>query len=114
MGAVVKSIANPHDMVALEAALVLKEKYGGRVTAISMGPPQAEQILREAISLEADEAILFFCDRLFAGADTLATSYTLARTILKLREKAPVDLVLCKKQAIDGDTAQDAPGIAPP
>jgi electron transfer flavoprotein beta subunit len=107
----VESIANPYDLVALEAALVLKEKYGGRVTAISMGPPQAEQVLREAISLGADEAVLL-CDRLFAGADTLATSYTLARTILRLVEKAPVDLVLCGKQAIDGDTAQVGPGIA--
>jgi electron transfer flavoprotein beta subunit len=107
----VESIANPYDMVALEAALLLKERYGGQVTAISMGPPQAEQVLREAISLGADDAVLL-CDRLFAGADTLATSYTLARAILKLGEKAPVDLVLCGKQAIDGDTAQVGPGIA--
>jgi electron transfer flavoprotein beta subunit len=107
----VESIANPYDMVALEAALVLKEKYGGRVTAISMGPPQAELALREAVSLGADEAILL-SDRAFAGADTLATSYTLAKAIEKLGQDTPVDLVLCGKQAIDGDTAQVGPGIA--
>jgi electron transfer flavoprotein beta subunit len=107
----VESIANPYDMVALEAALALRDKYGGRVTAISMGPPQAEQPLREAISLGADEAILL-SDRAFAGADTLATSYTLTLAIGKLQEESPIDLVLCGKQAIDGDTAQVGPGIA--
>jgi electron transfer flavoprotein beta subunit len=107
----VESIANPYDMVALEAALAVKDKYGGTVAAISMGPPQAEEVLREAISLGADEGILL-SDRAFAGADTLATSYTLARAIQKREENAPVDLVLCGKQAIDGDTAQVGPGIA--
>lgn len=107
----VEAIANPYDMVALEAALRLKERYGGRVTAISMGPPQADLALREAISLGADETVLL-SDRAFAGADTLATSYTLARAIEKLALSAPIDLVLCGKQAIDGDTAQVGPGIA--
>jgi len=107
----VESIANPYDMVALEAALSLKDTYGGTVTALSMGPPQAEQVLREAISLGADEGILL-SDRAFAGADTLATSYTLSKTIEKLAQKIPVDVVLCGKQAIDGDTAQVGPGIA--
>jgi electron transfer flavoprotein beta subunit len=107
----VESIANPYDMVALEAALALKEKFGGRVTALSMGPPQAEQALREAIALGADEGILL-SDRAFAGADTLATSYTLTKAIRKLEQDRPVDLVLCGKQAIDGDTAQVGPGIA--
>jgi electron transfer flavoprotein beta subunit len=107
----VEAIANPYDMVALEAALVLKDKHGGTVTVISMGPPQTEQALREAISLGADEAVLL-SDRAFAGADTLATSYTLARAIEKLGQDSPVDLVLCGKQAIDGDTAQVGPGIA--
>ncbi|OPY78077.1 MAG: Acryloyl-CoA reductase electron transfer subunit gamma [Syntrophorhabdus sp. PtaU1.Bin058] len=98
-------------MVALEAALVLKDKYGGTVTAISMGPPQAEQVLREAVSMGADRAILL-SDRAFAGADTLATGYTLARAIERLEQDAPVHLVLCGKQAIDGDTAQVGPGVA--
>lgn len=107
----VESILNPFDLVALEGAIRLKERYGGRVTAISMGPPQAEQSLREAISLGADEAILL-SGRAFAGADTLATSYTLTRAIEKLNLDHPVDLILCGKQAIDGDTAQTGPGIA--
>ncbi|OPY77262.1 MAG: Acryloyl-CoA reductase electron transfer subunit gamma [Syntrophorhabdus sp. PtaU1.Bin153] len=107
----VESITNPYDTVALEAGLIIKDKYGGTVTAISMGPPQAEEILREAIALGADEGILL-SDRAFAGADTLATSYTLAKAIQQLERPAPVDLVLCGKQAIDGDTAQVGPGIA--
>ena len=107
----IESISNPFDIVALEEALRLKEQYGGRVTAITMGPPQAEQVLREALSLGADEAILL-SDRPFAGADTLATSYTLVKAIAKLNRDHPVDLILCGKQAIDGDTAQTGPGIA--
>jgi electron transfer flavoprotein beta subunit len=107
----VESIPNPFDLVALEAAVRLKEQYGGRVTVLSMGPPQAEVALREAISIGADEAILL-SDRAFAGADTLATSYTLARAIERVHGERPVDLVLCGKQAIDGDTAQTGPGIA--
>ena len=107
----VESISNPFDLVALEAALRLKEQYGGKVTALSMGPPQAEQVLREALSLGADETILL-SDRLFAGADTLATSYALAKAIEKLNRYLPVDLVLCGKQAIDGDTGQTGPNIA--
>ncbi len=107
----VESISNPFDLVALEEAIRLKERYGGRVTALSMGPPQAEESLREALSFGADEAILL-SDRPFAGADTLATSYTLARAIERLNRNHPVDLVLCGKQAIDGDTAQTGPGLA--
>jgi electron transfer flavoprotein beta subunit len=107
----VESISNPYDIVALEEAVRLKEHYGGRVTAVTMGPPQAESCLREALSLGADEAILL-SDRAFAGADTLATSYTLSRAIERLDRELPVDLVLCGKQAIDGDTAQTGPGIA--
>ncbi|HEY3276669.1 MAG TPA: electron transfer flavoprotein subunit beta/FixA family protein [Syntrophorhabdaceae bacterium] len=107
----VESIANPYDMVALEAALALKDRFGGRVTVLSMGPPQADEVLREAISLGADQAILL-SDRAFAGADTLATGYTLGLAIKKLAQEAPVHLVLCGKQAIDGDTAQVGPGIA--
>jgi len=107
----VESISNPFDIVALEAALRLKERHGGQVTAISMGPAQAEQVLREALSLGADEAILL-SDRPFAGADTLATSYTLAKAIEKLNRDHAVDLILCGKQAIDGDTGQTGPGLA--
>ena len=104
----VQSIINPFDMYAIEEAIRLKEKFGGLVTVLTMGPPQAEEALREAISLGADEAVLV-SDRAFAGSDTWATSYTLSRTIGKL---AKFDLLICGKQAIDGDTAQVGPGIA--
>jgi electron transfer flavoprotein beta subunit len=104
----VKSIVNPFDMYAIEEGVRLKEKFGGKVTVISMGPPQAEAVLREAISLGADEGILI-CDRSFAGSDTWATSYTLAGAIKKL---TPFDLIICGKQASDGDTAQVGPGIS--
>jgi electron transfer flavoprotein beta subunit len=107
----VESISNPFDVVAVEVAIRLKEQYGGRVTVISMGPPQAESCLREALSMGADEAILL-SDRAFAGADTLATSYTLAKAIEQVHRRNAVDLILCGKQAIDGDTAQTGPGIA--
>jgi len=104
----VQSIVNPFDMYAIEEAVRLKEKFGGAVTVITMGPPQAEDALREAISLGADEAVLI-SDRAFAGSDTWATSYTLSRAILKIGK---FDVVICGKQAIDGDTAQVGPGIA--
>ncbi len=107
----VPSIINPYDVHAVEEALRLKDKYGGKVTILTMGPPQAEDSLKKAISYGADEAILL-SDRKFAGSDTLATSYILAQAIRKLQEKEPVDLILCGKQAIDGDTAQVGPGIA--
>lgn len=104
----VPSIVNPFDKNAVEAALQLKEKHGGRVTVISMGPPQAKDALKECLAMGADEAILI-SDRAFGGADTLATSYTLAAAIRKLGK---FDLVICGKQAIDGDTAQVGPEIA--
>lgn len=104
----VPSILNPFDKQALETALLLKDATGGKVVVLTMGPPQATDILKEAIAMGADEAVLL-SDRAFAGADTLATSYTLAKAIEKL---APVELVLCGKQAIDGDTAQVGPEIA--
>jgi electron transfer flavoprotein beta subunit len=107
----VESICNPYDVVAVEAAVQLKEKYGGKVTVITMGPPQADSALRECLSLGADEAILL-SDRAFAGADTLATSYTLSQAITKIDETEPVNLVMCGKQAIDGDTAQVGPGVS--
>ncbi|NLB73788.1 MAG: electron transfer flavoprotein subunit beta/FixA family protein [Firmicutes bacterium] len=104
----VSSIVNPFDMYAVEQALRIRDEHGGQVTCISMGPPQAEAALRETLAVGADEAILL-SDKAFAGADTLATSYTLAKAILKLGD---FDLVICGKQAIDGDTAQVGPGVA--
>lgn len=103
----VPSIINPDDKNALEEALVLKDKFGANVTVVSMGPPQAEKALREALAMGADEAILLG-GREFAGADTLATSRALAATIAKL----PYDIVFAGRQAIDGDTAQVGPEIA--
>jgi len=103
----VPSIINPDDKNALEEALVLKEKYNAKVTVLSMGPPQAEKALREALSMGADEAILL-TDRAFAGADTLATSRALAAALKNI----PFDIVFAGRQAIDGDTAQVGPEIA--
>lgn len=104
----VASIMNPYDRHALEAAVQLKEIHGGTVTVLSMGPPQAAETLREAISCGADDAVLV-SDRAFAGADTWATTYTLSKAINTIGD---VDLILCGKQAIDGDTAQVGPGLA--
>lgn len=103
----VPSIINPEDKNALEAALTIKENIGGKVTVISMGPPQAQNALREALCMGADEAILI-TDRAFAGADTLATSKALAGALKKLE----YDIVFAGRQAIDGDTAQVGPEIA--
>jgi electron transfer flavoprotein beta subunit len=99
---------NPFDRYAVEEALRLKEKHEGKVTVVTMGPPQAESILREAISMGADEGALL-SDRAFAGSDTWATSYTLSNGIKALGK---FDLIICGKQAADGDTAQVGPGIA--
>ncbi|MDH3346815.1 MAG: electron transfer flavoprotein subunit beta/FixA family protein [Desulfobulbaceae bacterium] len=104
----VESIMNPFDRHALEEAVRIKEEHGGEVVALSMGPPQAETVLREAISCGADRGVLV-SDRGFAGADTWATSYTLGNAVQTLGE---FDMVLCGKQAIDGDTAQVGPGLA--
>lgn len=104
----VASIVNPFDMYAIEEALRLKERLGGTITAVSMGPPQAEAALREAIAMGVDEGVLV-TDRAFAGSDTWATGYTLA---LAIRQLGQVDVILCGKQAADGDTAQVGPGIA--
>lgn len=105
----VESIINPYDEYALELGLQLKDKLGAKVSVISMGPPQAQVILKEALARGADEAYLV-TDRAFAGADTLATSYTLAKAINKI-DTHP-DLILFGKQAIDGDTAQVGPGVS--
>ena len=107
----VPAIVNPYDLFSLEEALRLKDKHGGRVTVISMGPPQAEIALKKCISFGADEAILV-TDRAFAGADTLATSFALAAAIQQIEKDMKVDMVFAGKQTIDGDTAQVGPGIA--
>ena len=104
----VPSIINPEDKNAIEEAVLLKEKHGGRVTVISMGPAQAEEALREALAMGADKAILLN-DRNFRGADTSATSYTLGTAIRRLGD---FDLILCGRQAIDGNTAQVGPQLA--
>jgi electron transfer flavoprotein beta subunit len=105
----VESVINPFDAYAIEEGVRIKEKLGqGEVIVISMGPPQAEDALREAISLGCDKAVLL-SDRKFAGSDTWATSYTLSQAIKKLGD---IDLVICGKQASDGDTAQVGPGIS--
>jgi electron transfer flavoprotein beta subunit len=105
-------IVNPYDTHALEEALRLKDRFGCRVAAISMGPPNAEATLKKALALGVDHAILL-SDRVFGGADTLATSNVLSAAIRKLQSEVDeVALVLCGKQTIDGDTAQVGPGIA--
>jgi electron transfer flavoprotein beta subunit len=104
-------IINPFDTHALEESLRLKDKYGFRVVVISMGPPNTEVTLRKALSSGADEAVLL-SDRVFGGADTLATSKVLAEAIDRLAQKEEVGLVICGRQTIDGDTAQVGPGIA--
>ncbi|MFP4213151.1 MAG: electron transfer flavoprotein subunit beta/FixA family protein [Desulfohalobiaceae bacterium] len=102
------AIFNPEDLHALEEALRLKDAYGGRVTALSMGPPKAVEVLKECLYRGADDAILL-SDRVFAGADTLATSYALQCAVQKIED---FDLVFCGRQAIDGDTAQVGPQLA--
>jgi electron transfer flavoprotein beta subunit len=104
----VESIMNPDDRHALEAAIHLKETLGGRVTALSMGPPQSVDVISEALGMGADEGILL-SDSAFAGADTWATSTTLGRAIEKVGN---YDVVFCGRQAIDGDTAQIGPQVA--
>lgn len=104
----VPSIVNPHDKHALEMALNLRDQLGGSVTVLSMGPMQSQAALRECLAMGADYAVLL-SDREFGGADTLATSYTLAAGIRKIGD---FDLIICGKQAIDGDTAQVGPEMA--
>ncbi len=104
----IPSILNPYDAYALEEAIRLKERFGGTTVAISMGPPQAEAVLKEAISLGIDEVYLL-SDRAFAGSDTLATSYTLSRAIRKIGD---FSIVLCGREAMDGSTGQVGPELA--
>jgi len=107
----IPTIVNPFDVHAVEEAVRLKERCGGMVTVVSMGPPQAREALQKALSMGADRAFLL-SDGKFAGADTLATSYALAEAVRYIDGKDPVDVVICGKQTIDGDTAQVGPGIA--
>ena len=104
----IKVVINPFDTYAIEAAVQIKEKIGGEVIVLSMGPSRAVTVLREGITVGADRGILL-SDRAFGGSDTWATSYALSRAIETIGD---VDLVICGKQAIDGDTAQVGPGIA--
>lgn len=104
----VDSKMNPYDLYALEAALRIKEKKGGRVSVLSMGPPQAKAVIKEAYAMGADYGVLL-SDRKFAGADVLATSYTLSQGVKKMGQ---FDLIICGKQTTDGDTAQVGPEMA--
>ncbi|MCK5106743.1 MAG: electron transfer flavoprotein subunit beta/FixA family protein [Elusimicrobiales bacterium] len=108
----VPAIINPFDAHAVEAAVQLKDKYGGTVSVMTMGPPMAEEILKKSLAMGADNAFLL-SDMVFAGADTLATSYALWAGAKKVAEEVgPIDVYWTGKQAIDGDTAQTGPGIA--
>jgi electron transfer flavoprotein beta subunit len=104
----VPSIINPEDRNAVEAALCLRQEHGGTVTAVTMGPPQAEEALAEVLAMGADRGVLL-TDRAFAGSDTLITAFTISRAIMRLGR---FDLILCGRQAIDGDTAQVGPQLA--
>ncbi len=108
----VPTIINPYDLFSLEEALRLRDRHGGEVTVVTMGPPMADTALRKCLTFGADRAVLL-TDRFFAGSDTLATSYALSFLIAKVSENwgAP-DLIFCGKQTIDGDTAQVGPGVA--
>jgi electron transfer flavoprotein beta subunit len=105
------AILNPYDTHAVEEAVRLKKRYGGTVSVLTMGPPPAVKAIKKCIEIGADEGYLI-TDRRFAGADTLATSYALTKAIEKISKEKPVDLVICGKMSIDGDTGQVGPGIA--
>lgn len=104
----IPAVINPFDKNAIEEALVQKEKHGGKITVITMGPPQAADALKECIAMGCDE-VVHLCDAAFGGSDTLATSKALAGAIKKI---GSYDLILCGKQATDGDTAQVGPETA--
>jgi electron transfer flavoprotein beta subunit len=107
----IPAIINPFDQYAIEAAMQIKDAYGGMVTLLAMGPPQAVDALQKGLSYGADTAILL-TDGAFRGSDTLATSAALTAGIQAVAKEQPVDIVICGKQTIDGDTAQVGPGIA--
>jgi electron transfer flavoprotein beta subunit len=105
------AILNPYDAHAVQEAVKIKEKTGGTISVLSMGPPQATAVIKKSIEIGADKGFLI-SDRAFAGADTLATSYALSKALEKINKDLPVDMIICGKHAIDGDTGQVGPGIA--
>lgn len=105
------AILNPYDAHAVEEAVRLKKRYGGTVSVLTMGPPPAVKAIKKCIEIGADEGYMI-SDRAFAGADTLATSYALYKALEKISNIHPIDLVICGKMTIDGDTGQVGPGIA--
>ncbi|MBL4952473.1 electron transfer flavoprotein subunit beta/FixA family protein [Neobacillus sp. OS1-32] len=105
------AILNPYDAHAVQEAVKIKRKTGGTITVLSMGPPQATAVIKKSIEIGADRGVLL-TDRAFAGADTLATSYALSKALERINMDLPIDLVICGKHAIDGDTGQVGPGIA--
>ncbi|TVY01290.1 electron transfer flavoprotein subunit beta/FixA family protein [Cohnella terricola] len=105
------AILNPYDAHAVEEAVRLRARYGGVVSVLTMGPPPAVKAIRKCIEIGADEGYMI-TDRAFAGADTLATSYALTKALEKIAEILPIDLIVCGKMTIDGDTGQVGPGIA--
>ncbi|MFE8703574.1 electron transfer flavoprotein subunit beta/FixA family protein [Cytobacillus sp. FJAT-54145] len=106
------AILNPYDAHAVQEAVRMKKVQGdGRISVVSMGPPQATAIIKKSVEIGADEGYLI-SDRAFAGADTLATSYALSKALDKIAKIQPIDMIICGKHAIDGDTGQVGPGIA--
>jgi electron transfer flavoprotein beta subunit len=105
------AILNPYDAHAVQEAVKIKEKTGGTISVLSMGPPQATAVIKKSIEIGADRGYLI-SDRAFAGADTLATSYALSKALERISKELPVDMIICGKHAIDGDTGQVGPGIA--
>lgn len=105
------AILNPYDAHAVQAAVSIREKTGGTISVLSMGPPQATAVIKKSIEIGADRGFLI-SDRAFAGADTLATSYALSKALERISKDFPVNMVICGKHAIDGDTGQVGPGIA--
>jgi electron transfer flavoprotein beta subunit len=105
------AILNPYDAHAVQEAVKIREKTGGTISVLSMGPPQATAVIKKSIEIGADRGYLI-SDRAFAGADTLATSYALSKALERIGKDLPVDMVICGKHAIDGDTGQVGPGIA--
>lgn len=105
------AILNPYDAHAVEEAVRLKQRYGGVVSVLTMGPPPAVKAIRKCVEIGADEGYMI-SDRAFAGADTLATSYALTKALEKIAKLRPIDLIICGKMTIDGDTGQVGPGIA--
>lgn len=105
------AILNPYDAHAVQEAVKIRQLTGGTISVLSMGPPQATAVIKRSIEIGADRGYLI-SDRAFAGADTLATSYALSKALEKISKEQPIDLVICGKHAIDGDTGQVGPGIA--